>query len=64
MRPNIGIRGPGVERSHDEWGAIVRLGAFYEIPLGDGLMISPAVFYDFTEHDDLVIYGVNVGYLW
>ena len=58
------VVGPGAERHHDEWKALLRLGAFYEFPLGGGWVLSPAIFYDFTEGDDLWLYGVNVGYIW
>jgi hypothetical protein len=56
--------GPGVDRSHDEWGAMWRLGVLYEFPLGDGVFLAPALAYDFTEHDDIVVYGLSVGYSW
>ena len=58
------VAGPGAERLHDEWGAIARVGMFYEFPLGRSWVLSPAVFYDFTEHENLLIYGVNLGYVW
>ncbi len=58
------VAGPGVERLHDEWGAIARVGVFYEFSLGGHWVLSPALFYDFTEHENLLIYGVNLGYVW
>jgi hypothetical protein len=60
----VGGFGPGVERRHDEWSAIARVGTFYEFPLRGGWVLSPAVFYDFTEHENLLIYGFNLGYVW
>lgn len=56
--------GPGVDRSHDEWNAIWRLEALYEIPLEDGVFLAPAIAYDFTEHEDILVYGLAVGYSW
>jgi len=58
------VAGPGLERSHEDWSGILRVGGFYEFSLGDGWVLSPAIFYDFTEHDDILIYGLNLGYIW
>jgi hypothetical protein len=55
------IAGPGVERVHDQWGAIFRVGASYEIELDTGYTLAPTVFYDFTEYENVVQLGVNVG---
>jgi len=56
------VAGPGLERRHDEWEPIARVGGFYEFPLEDGWILSPGIFYDFTPNEDLLIYGINLGY--
>ena len=56
--------GPGLERNHDEWGALGRVGTYYEFFLDDGWVLTPAVYYDFSEHTDLLIYGAYIGYAW
>jgi hypothetical protein len=58
------VAGPGLERSHEEWGGLLRTGGFYEFSLGNGFVLSPALFYDFTEHDNFFLYGLNLGYVW
>lgn len=58
------VAGPGAERRHEEWEPIVRVGGFYEFPLGAGWMIAPAIFYDITPEQDIFIYGVNLDYIW
>lgn len=58
------VVGPGVERHDGEWGGLVRVGVVYEFPLDDGWVLSPALFYDILEDDNLLVYGVNVGYAW
>lgn len=62
------MAGPGFERARGteyrsvEWSAIFRVGGFYEFPLSGGRVLSPAVFYDFTDgHDNTFVYGFNVG---
>ena len=64
VRELVLVAGPGVERYGSEWGAIARVGAFYEFSLRDGWVLSPAIFYDFSEHENLLIYGLNLGYVW
>jgi hypothetical protein len=54
--------GPGLDRSHDEWNAVWRLGALYEFPLEEGIFLAPAIAYDFTEHEDIIVYGLSVGF--
>ncbi|MFT5049412.1 MAG: hypothetical protein ACI8QZ_000805 [Chlamydiales bacterium] len=56
------VAGPGVERRGDEWEPIARVGGFYEFPIGDGWILSPGVFYDITPNEDLLIYGLNLGF--
>jgi len=58
------VAGPGLERHHDEWLPLARLGGFYEFPLGGGWVLSPALFYDIVEGDDFWIFGLNLGFLW
>ena len=58
------VAGPGLERHHDEWRPIVRVGGAYEFPLGDGWVLAPGVYYDFTDGNDLLIYGLNLAYIW
>jgi len=58
------VAGPGIERHRDEWRPIGRLGAFYELPLGDGWVMSPGVFYDVTEAEGILILGLDLGYVW
>lgn len=61
------IAGTGRERKDEHWGTILRVGAFYEIPLSDGWVISPAASYDFSLEDseeDVLGLGVNLGYGW
>ncbi len=44
------------------WDPILRIGASYEIPLSDdGWVISPAVSYDFTQEENLLLFGANLG---
>lgn len=63
-RELVVVAGPGLERREGDWEPIVRVGAFYEFPTGGGWVLSPAVFYDFLEAEDLWIYGLNLGYSW
>jgi hypothetical protein len=58
------VAGPGLERHGDSWEPIARVGAFHEFPLGGGWVLSPGVFYDLTPGEDLLIYGINLGYIW
>lgn len=58
------IAGPGVERHHDEWAPIVRVGAAYEFELESGYLLSPCLFYDFTQHENVLVYGLNFGTVW
>ena len=58
------IAGPGVERNQESWGVIGRVGAAWEFPLDDHWTASPGVYYDFSEHTNLLIYGVSLGYSW
>lgn len=53
--------GLGLERNHHEWGAIGRIGAGYEFPIENDLILTPTIAYDFSEHDDLIVYGVSIG---
>lgn len=47
------------------WDPIVRIGASYEIPLSDdGWVISPAISYDFTQEENLLLFGANLGYVF
>jgi len=58
------VAGPGLERHHDEWRPLARLGGFYEFSLGGGWVLSPAFFYDIAEGENFWIYGLNLGFLW
>lgn len=53
--------GPGVEFVHDEERLIGRLGALYEVELGDGFTLSAQVHYDISEREDAVVFGVAFG---
>lgn len=58
------VAGPGFEQRENRWEPIARFGSFYEFPIGDGWVISPAVFYDVTTEEGLFIYGFNFGKVW
>lgn len=58
------VAGPGVERRDGEAEGVFRIGAFYEFPLQTGFVLSPGIFYDFVEGDDVVVYGINIGKIW
>ena len=58
------VGGPGLERREGQWEPIARFGTFYEFPIGDGWVISPALFYDITTEEGLFIYGFNFGKVW
>jgi len=64
VRDLILVAGLGGERHHGHWERILRIGGFYEFPLESGWVISPAVFYDFSEATDVVLIGLNVGYIF
>ncbi|MHC4549716.1 MAG: hypothetical protein ACYTEZ_13170 [Planctomycetota bacterium] len=52
---------PGVEVGHGQSDALVRLGGFYEIPVGD-YFVSPAFYVDLVEgKSPALIGGVNLG---
>ena len=58
------VGGLGQEHHGGHWEGILRVGGFYEFPMESGWVISPAVFYDFSEATDLLILGVNFGYIF
>lgn len=58
------VVGVGAERRHADWEPILRTGGFYEFHMGSGLVISPAIYYDFTPSEEVLIYGFNVGRSW
>lgn len=58
------MAGLGTERHDEHWEGILRVGGFYEFPMESGWVISPAIFYDFSEATDLVLIGLNMGYIF
>ena len=55
------LTGPGYERAEGEWSPILRVGAAYEIELGGGLFLTPELSFDFSEGEDLWVFGFNLG---
>lgn len=59
---NVGIGGEQ-EKSGGErkWHALVRLGTYYELELGEGWFLAPTVMVDFTERTQILVFGFNLG---
>lgn len=55
---------PGVAHAKrdDGWDPIVRVGGTYEFELGQGLVVGPAAYYDFTPDDNVLVIGAILGY--
>lgn len=53
--------GPGVEFVNDESFFVARLGALYELELGDDVTIAPQLHYDFSGHDDAIVFAIGIG---
>jgi hypothetical protein len=58
------LAGPGMERADGEWSPIWRVGTSYEIRLAGGWLVTPSVYFDFSEHEDLLVYGAALGRSW
>ncbi|MEM1450215.1 MAG: hypothetical protein AAGI22_13950 [Planctomycetota bacterium] len=58
------VLGAGVERRDGELEPIVRVGGIYEFELDDGWALAPGIFYDFNENDGVLVYGVELAYVW
>ena len=58
------MAGPGMEQSGEGWGPFARFGTAYEFRLADQWTLAPAIFYDFTERENVLVYGLNLGFLW
>lgn len=55
------IAGPGAERHHGEWNALMRFGAAYEFHVSETMLVSPGVYFDVSEVSNTLIFGVNIG---
>lgn len=53
--------GPGVEFVNDESFFVARLGALYELELGENFTIAPQLHYDFSGHDDAIVFAIGIG---
>lgn len=67
IEPLAIVAGPALEREEGthlrsaDWNAVLRLGTFYEFPIGNNMTIAPAIYYDISEGENTFIYGVNFG---
>lgn len=53
--------GPGVEFVNDESFFVARLGALYELEVGNDFTIAPQLHYDFSGHDDAIVFAIGIG---
>ena len=53
--------GPGVEFVNDESFFVARLGALYELELGEHFTVSPQLHYDYSGHDDAIVFAIAIG---
>ena len=53
--------GPGVEFVNDESFFVTRLGALYELEVGENFTIAPQLHYDFSSHENAIVFAIAVG---
>ena len=53
--------GPGVEFLHGESFFVTRLGALYELEVGEDFTVSPQLHYDFSAHEDAIVFAIAIG---
>lgn len=55
------LTGPGYQRSEGEWSSILRVGVGYEFEVSEDLRLTPELCYDFSEGEDVLVFGFNLG---
>lgn len=53
--------GPGVEFVNDESFFVTRLGALYELEIGEHLTVSPQLHYDLSGHENAIVFAIAIG---
>jgi hypothetical protein len=53
--------GPGMEFVHGETFFVARLGALYEFEIGENLTLAPQIHYDYSSHDDAIVFAIGIG---
>ncbi|MEM9379768.1 MAG: hypothetical protein AAGB93_07430 [Planctomycetota bacterium] len=58
------VLGAGVERRDGDLDPIVRVGGFYEFEVAESWALAPGIFYDFNEKEGVLVYGLELAYVW
>jgi hypothetical protein len=53
--------GPGVEFVNDESHFVTRLGALYEFEIGEDVTLAPQLHYDFSSHENAIVFAIAIG---